>query len=410
MITSDLIRVRIKQANIEPSFVDPESPRMLERAGELVEIWSAGLQRGATRGELSEEVEDLIGDGIDHKLVRGLAKVLDDCCVYASEPPIAPEELRRRLFEAVGAAPSREAAAAAYAQLSAELNLPVDALKRLLFSDRKAEQQIQAIDAGDGAWLLNRYNVSLVQAMLLHCESLRVWLREPAPERLRQLFRAVKFHGLMYRIAPTNDGQELSLDGPVSLLRHSTRYGMALATWFPALLLQTCAWTLEAELRWTNRRLRKTMRLDSSLGLRSHHRDVGAYITRTEQWFIERFEALNSGWTLGRDAVVLDLGGQAVVCPEFTFRKDGRVAYLEIVGFWRKQWLKSRLDLLRKIGPPNLVLAVSSRLEAEKAEMAKFPGVVVPFKEVVPSKDVLAAIEQVALPEPPAGAPVGVRA
>lgn len=398
MITADLLRVRIKQATIEPSLIDVLSPRMLERAGELVEIWQAGLARGATRGELAEEVEDLIGDGIDHKLVRGLAKVLDDCCVYASEPPIAAEELRRRLFEAVGAAPSRAAANAAYAQLAEALGQPVDDLKRLLFSDRKAEQQLRAIDAGDGAWLLNRYNVSLVQALLLHCESVRVTLREPSPERLRQLFRAVKFHGLMYRIAPVNDGLELSLDGPVSLLRHSTRYGMALATWFPTLLLQSCPWTLEAELRWSARRLKKSLRLGSELGLRSHHRDVGAYITRTEQWFIERFEALNSGWTLSREAVVLDLGGQAVVCPEFTFRKDGRVAYLEIVGFWRKQWLRARLDLLRKIGPSNLVLAVSSRLVAEKEEIANFPGFVVPFKEVVPSKDVLAAIEQVARP------------
>ena len=44
-----------------------------------------------------------------------------------------------------------------------------------------------------------------------------------APERLEQLFRHLRFHGLMYRASQRPDGWTLQLDGPTSLLRLSTR-------------------------------------------------------------------------------------------------------------------------------------------------------------------------------------------
>ncbi|MCB9763048.1 MAG: DUF790 family protein [Alphaproteobacteria bacterium] len=396
MLTGDLLRVRIQRADLHPSFIDPEKERLRERADELVALYREGLDKGWTRGQLQDEVKELIGDGTDHKLTNGLAKVLEDNATFEIEAPLPPAELRRRLFEAVGAAPSRQAAAGAYAALSEELGVPAPALRRVLFSDRKAEQQITALDVKSGAWLMHRYNVALVQACLLRCEEMKVVLREPEPERLQQLFRAVRFHGLMYRIRPVEGGHVLTLDGPVSLLRFSTRYGMGLANWFPTLLLQTCPWQLSANLRWGRRNLRKTMNLHSGMGLRSHVPDRGAYMTRAEEWFAERFEALESGWAMQREGVALNLGGQAVVCPDFTFRKDGRVAHLEIVGFWRKSWLKSRLTLLKAHGPGNLVLAVSSKMEGAKDGLEGFAGKVVGFKQIVPSKEVLAAIEEVA--------------
>ncbi|MCB9795495.1 MAG: DUF790 family protein [Alphaproteobacteria bacterium] len=403
MLTGDLIRVRTQKRELLPSFIDPDKESLRERADELVGLYRQGLDAGWTRGQIADEVAEIASDRTDHKLIKGLAKILEDNAEFEIETPLPPQELRRRLFEACGDAPSRERAEQAYAALAEELGLSVKALRAALFADRKAEQQLVSMGVPDGEWLLHRYNVALVQALLLRCETLEVTLQEPSPERLQQLFRAMKFHGLMYRVSPVKGGHLITLDGPTSLLRFSTRYGAGLAFWFPNLLLQTCPWTLHGVVRWTKRGLRKDLNLSSELGLRSHVQDRGAYITRTEEWFAERFEALGSDWAMSREGVVLNLGGRGVICPDYTFRKDGRVAHLEIVGFWRKSWLEKRLELLSAHGPGNLVLAVSTKMEGAKQGLGSFKGRVVPFKEIVPSKQVLEAVEAIAVPDPGAG-------
>ena len=394
MLTGELVRVRSTKAGLRPGFVKVEE-RTLERAGEVLRVFHEGIAEGRTRQEVGDGVLELVGDGTDHKIWRGMAKLLLDKAEFVTEAPLPPVELRGRLFGAAGRAPSRRRATELYAALAEELGSTPEELKRLLFADRKEEQQIRALSIDDPRWLVQRYNVALVQACLLKATHVKVEIRNPRSERLRQLFRSIAFHQLMYRVEPTDGGVRLELDGPASLLRLNTRYGMALATWFPALLLQDTPWTLEAEVRWTKRRLRKQLSLSSELGLVSHYRDQGAWRSRPEQWFLERFEALDSGWGI-EDGTVLDLGGHGVVCPSFTFRKGRRRAHLEIVGFWRKEWLKRRLALLEQHGPGTLILAVSTKLEGAKQGLGRFSGEVVTFKEVVPAKDVLELVERIA--------------
>jgi hypothetical protein len=210
---------------------------------------------------------------------------------------------------------------------------------------------------------------------------------------VRQLFRAVKFHQLIHAVRPMVDGYEIVLDGPTSLFSQTTRYGLALAKFFPTILLQPGRWHLTAAVEWT--RGSKVLSLPSTCGLRSHYRDLGAYDTREAQWFAERFTALESGWELSRDGAPLDQGGEAIVVPDFTFRKDGREAHLEILGFWRKGSVAKRLQLMERCGPSNLVVAVSRKLAGEAGDL---PEGVVSFAEVIPAKEVLRRIEEVAAP------------
>jgi uncharacterized protein len=397
VLTGDLVRVRVKGKELLPSYVKPEEERFQARAAELVVLYRDAVTQGRTRAWLAGQVEEMIGDGVDHKLTKGLAKTLSDRAKFAVEAPVPPAELRVRLFDVTAAAPTRAKAAAATAALADEIGVTADALKSLLYADRKEEQRILECDVSDGDWLLHRYNTGLIQACLIKAVSVEVTLDGPTPERARQLFRLIQFNGLMYTVTPTALGYRVHLDGPASILRHNTRYGMSLATWFPGLLLQECPWSLDATVLWgRKRKVKKTLHVDSDRGLRSHHRDTGAYTTRTEDWFRERFEALECDWTLSREGTPLDLGGKGVVVPNFTFRRGTKVAHLEIVGFWRKDWLRRRLAMLKAHGPGNLVLAVSSKLSVTKEVWKDFPGQVVTFKEIVPAKDVLAAVESCA--------------
>jgi predicted nuclease of restriction endonuclease-like RecB superfamily len=51
---------------------------LLERAEELVALFRQALAEQWNRGRIDEAVKAVAGTGIDHKLTRGLAKVLTD--------------------------------------------------------------------------------------------------------------------------------------------------------------------------------------------------------------------------------------------------------------------------------------------------------------------------------------------
>jgi predicted nuclease of restriction endonuclease-like RecB superfamily len=245
-----------------------------------------------------------------------------------------------------------------------------------------------------GCELIERYNVALIQALLIKATGLTVRLAQPPPKHLRALFRYLKFFQLMYRVhAPNREEVVVTVDGPESLLRQSTRYGMQLATFLPAVLQQPGAWSMEAEVLWgRKRKLRKTLRLDHSQGLRSHYQQRGTWRSNSEEWFETRFAEVAPEWKLGPGRLI-DMGQQQVLVPDFTFEKDGRVAHLDIVGYWRKGYLRKRLAET----PDNVVLAVSRRLTGDKTALPKtLQRQVVEFAEMIPAGKVRDRLEEVA--------------
>ncbi len=397
MLTGDMVRARAEKGVLKPGFIDPASPRLLERAERLLVAFREAI--GSKRSELDERIEGILGDDTDRKLADGLVKVLLDKSVFDVSAAVEPVVLRRAVFlEAarrgpVVAVPIEGAVTAdeVFAAVAAELGVPVEGLPDALYADHPDEQVLQRVDIGTPQWLLNRYNVALVQALLLHADHVDITLVGVAPPRARQLLRQVKFHQLIHHARKTEAGLEIRLDGPASLFAQTSRYGMALARFFPALLLQS-SWSMTANVAWG--RFRPTLSLSPAQGLVSHYRDLGAYETREAAWFAERWLALASGWELIRDGELVEQGGEGVVVPDFSFRKDGRVAHLEILGFWRKGTVERRLALMRRYGPENLIVAVSKRQCGENT--AELGDAVVAFGEMIPAKEVLRRVERVA--------------
>ncbi|MFH1466879.1 MAG: DUF790 family protein [Pseudomonadota bacterium] len=401
MITGPLLRARCTRDEVAPSLVDPDSPRYREAAEALVGEARAAAEAQLTRGELEARIEErIVGNRVDHKLLRGLARVLTDRCTFDTQAPLPPMELRQRLFARgpvrrqpdVSGTPT---AADHVSALAEQLGTTPEAIARGLFADLKENQILLESPVTSAEWLLHRYNLALVQGLLLHATRVEITLAEPGPKPLRMLFRQIKFHGLMYAIQPEGAAVRVTLDGPASLFSLSTRYGMALAQIVPALPHQTGPWRLEAELNYRHRR--RPMVLDHTVGLRSHTEATGAWVSREEAWFEERFLALDSGWELAHGGEVVNLGGEAVIIPDFTFTREGRTALLEVVGVWRRGYLERRLDLLRRHGRPDLILAVSRTLLGDKGKGAGDLGAeVVPFSSAIPARKVLELVEKVA--------------
>ena len=82
--------------------------------------------------------------------------------------------------------------------------------------------------------------------------------------------------------------------------------------------------------------------------------------------------------------------------PDFRLvHPDGRVFILEIVGYWRPEYLQKKFAQVRKANCDNLILAISERLNLEKAgiKLDNVPARIIWFKEKLLPKSVLAVME-----------------
>ena len=190
-----------------------------------------------------------------------------------------------------------------------------------------------------------------------------------------------------------DSGYEILLDGPVSMFRLSQKYGIQLAVFLPALLLCT-RWKMEAEIVMPDG-TRRFFPLDETVGLLSHYHDSTMYDSLLERTFAERFVEIDSGWQIEREVAIINLK-DTVFIPDFAFRHtDGRTALLEIVGFWRPDYLEKKIMKLRRSERADMVVAVSADLNVGEDDFKDVPGSVFFFKRRINPHEVIARLEQV---------------
>jgi uncharacterized protein len=241
--------------------------------------------------------------------------------------------------------------------------------------------------------------------MLYRAYNLVITAHRNDPARYKQLLKYAKLFGLMLTVeGDAESGFTLTMDGPTSLFGGTTRYGLALAKFLPALLHVT-KWDLSAALKprrdlaWTDPADEEwSFQLTSEDGYVSHYAEPKAHDSALESGFADRFEKLHSPWTLEREVDLVSVPG-GVIVPDFRLvDTGGRSVLLEIVGYWRPEYLKKKFELLRKSGRTDVIVAVSERLNLEKAgvKTADFGERVMFFKGVLNPKKVLELAEGLA--------------
>ncbi|MGC1719353.1 MAG: DUF790 family protein [Isosphaeraceae bacterium] len=411
MLTGDLVRVRTSKERIIPLYLNRNSPQWLEAAESLLAIFREGV--GGTRGEIEEEIDDLFGGGGKATLVhRGMAKVLEDRAEFEVVADVPPEQIREQVFTA--AAESRRRLRAArptqetrvslasrptfrrdevLSSVALELKLPPETLLKALFADLRDENRLLKFQDMTAQRLIDRYNVALAQAVLLRSVRVDAEIRNEGPARYRQLFRRLKFHRLVYRVQGSMaDGYTIQVDGPLSLFSATTKYGLQMALFLPA-LLHCHDFRLEAELRWGPRREPRSFHLDAGTGLITHQLDSGVYVPAEIPAFVERFRQIAPAWELSECTDVLELGREGVWVPDYraVHRTSGTDVFVEVLGFWKKSSLERLLRLLPSLGPPRYVLVISDKLKVDEGSLNELPGPILRFKEI-PSAPELATL------------------
>jgi predicted nuclease of restriction endonuclease-like RecB superfamily len=404
MLTGNLVRTRIVKGRVVPLYLPRDAENWLEVAESLLLVFREGV--GQTRGELAAEVEAIVGEGVQALAARGLAKVLEDRAEFEVVADLPPDELRSKVFAAAaeernrlrnlptehGLRPAFRAEGVVH-RVAEALKIDPTSVVGSLFADLKDENRMIAFDDLDAQRLLDRYNVSLAQAVLLRSVLVQAEVRHERPARYRQLFRWLKFHRLLYRVEGSMaEGYALAIDGPLSLFSATNKYGLQMALFLPALLL--CHdFRLDAELRWGPRREPRWFHLESADGLVSHYADSGTYTPPEVPAFIERFRQVAPAWDVSDATQVIELGRQGVWVPDYRFvhRASGTEVFVEILGFWKRSSLERLLTLLPKYGPARYVLAISERLKVDEEALAELKGPVLRFKEI-PNATELAAL------------------
>lgn len=372
MLTKDLLRYRIDDGRIGPAFLAPDSPRYGLAVVGLWRIICSHL--GKTRGELDSALEKFSAGRTDYRAIRGLAKILLNRAEFVSDADHA-KDLRDSVFlEAARywpitrnrTLPQDVTRQDILEKVAAEVGRPPSELEEGLYDDLPERQRLLRIDTtGNPEETIARYNLELARGLLYDAERVVIEIEDS----YQDVVRYIKLCRLMHDLSRAEHGYRIELDGPLSLLRGTRRYGLKMAVFLPALAL--CQkWRMEAVIVKAGERLIFT--LDDRSGLISHFRRFPLFDSKLESDFAANFEkAFRRGlneWTLSRADAILPAGGNNVMIPDFTLRhRSGKEVYLEIVGFWTPEYLRRKILKARAAELPNLLLAVSKRLALSEA-------------------------------------------
>ena len=409
MLTLQLLRVRTRSGAIFPLFCTKEED--IELAKKIIQEFEQTWKNKENKAVLEDRISAIEESdaGSDYKLVRGLYALLERRCTFKSKdsnsdndgqtnsgistiPIIDPPRIRKAVFEesskrgfALTELERKEIADSVAYKL--HLSSHDDVLKAM-WSDLDDNLILDRFDAIDPEALVGWYNLSLMQTLLFNCTKLDFYISGGL--NWKRVLRSVKRLGLMYHLQQPQHQQEnriiCSLEGPLSLFKLTDRYGTLLAKLLPSIIFSSDKkrdgsgggggeWHLDA---WI---VRKTMdgrkiyefkiskneipelmtdpyssfpsnsitEKELAGSSSSLYNDYNNFDSAVEEKFAKRFEQAETGWRLTRepDPLVLSNGGAFI--PDFMFEKYDKKIYLEIVGFWTKEYLERKLQKLADI-------------------------------------------------------------
>lgn len=320
--------------------------------------------------------------GVPERVVDGVMTVLmrkyKTTVVAAVDPVVA-----RRVAIAEAAANRAPDRHAALARAAARLNVSMADVAKAVFADRASARVISAAPTLSAAEAVEAYNLALVQGLLLRSEVVVVHVRE----HVRAVVRFAKLAGLLCTYAIDDHGTRLDVSGPLAILRHTTKYGFALASFFPA-VLATPGFRLQARCVLKGEPL--LVRIDASDRIARTHALPKDTDSKVERAVAKDIRRLNRGWELSRETDAIAVG-QRVFFPDFTLRRGGESVLVEVVGFYTPEYLRSKLDALRAARLQRLIVCIDESLACDDGDV---PGTVIRFKRRIDAAALLDAADR----------------
>ncbi|HTA93557.1 MAG TPA: DUF790 family protein [Polyangiaceae bacterium] len=368
MISPDFVRVRKRNGVLSLTTVSPDArARARSLAEQVLAVIHAGVQQ--TRMLVEEELSALESTPQEKKLLSALKKLALDDSTFDSNAALDAPTLRREVFSRAVVARQGLAAGARFdresviAQVAAQLDLTPEALEGGLYSDLRSAERLLKAPSYDADGLLVRHARAEVQAVLLCSVRVIALVRCASADQYRALFHKLKFRQLLFQLsAEAGGGYRIEIDGPYSLFESVTKYGLELALLLPA--LEACENVkLTADLRWGKKR----EALKFSFELTARGAGEPAPPRDEIQSLLDAFAA-SAAWRAEPAREVLDLPGIGLCVPDlcFTNQRTGEQVLCEVLGFWNRDAVWRRVELVEQGLATKIVFVVSARLRVSE--------------------------------------------
>jgi predicted nuclease of restriction endonuclease-like RecB superfamily len=370
VLTADLVRARRRGDELQLVGLDAAARVRACAIAEAI-LSEADEHVGRTREELALALETIDVEPRDERLKAGLAKLVDDRCTFEADEGLDPAELRGALFLRASAARralpadarfDREVVVSAFA---AERDLMPETLERSLFSDLRGAHVLHAVERCHPDALVEAWERGQAQAVLLRAVRVTVDVRCATPGATRALFHRLKFLRLLHTIEKTDDGHRLVIDGPFNLFESVTKYGLQLALVLP--MLEGCEdWSLSADIRWGPERAPLVFRIQ---GGKSGVPLEPPALPDEIASLVASLARLRTSWHVTRATTILDLPGVGLCVPDLVFERPGARIYLEVMGYWSRDAVWRRIELVQQGLAEPILFAVSSRLRVSEGAL-----------------------------------------
>ena len=350
MLTKDLLKYRKINGYLKPGFINISDPDLLAIAEQLLSIYTPKNQ--FTRKDIDEHTLPILNVPKYQIVAKGLNKLILDRCDFSNTSECNLPELREKLFTL--SAEMLKSTQISYEEYKRQIlssptinksdDVPFDTYSDL--PDNETLIKIRKITAKE---LLERYNCSLVQSLLLHSGKLSAVVEENNPAKMRNLLKYLKFFRLLVLIRPAGKTKKkqfckltLEIDGPTNLFENTTKYGLQLASFFPAVCTLS-KWKISSEIKLKDRVYK--LILDEKSSIKSHYRNFNSYIPEEYKMFRKLFEQKINDWEIIESSPFIDMGQQELIFPDFSFQNTGgRVVHIEFFHRWHSTQLLKRLD------------------------------------------------------------------
>ena len=403
MLTADLVSARRRGDELRLAPTDDV------RRGRIAALAAALAARARQEiGSLRDDVEEALRQTAtaleegDRRLGAAVGKLVRDGLRFEESSGETATELRRELFTQVAA--RRASGATPFDRAGfldgfarAHATTPA-ALEAALYADRPGAQRLLAVEVPAPALLAAGFELSEAQAVLLRATKIVAEVEASDAALYRRLFRTLKFLRLLPVITRLEGrgGYRVEMDGPLSLFQGGGRYGLSLALALPA--IAACdRWRLDADVRWGADRRPVRFRLagETSAALGT----PGDALPEELATFVAAFERAASDWSIDRAPAILDLPGAGLCVPDLCFVRaaDGARVHFELLGFWSREAVFRRIDLVRAGLPHKILFAASKSLRVGEALLddAQTAALYV-FSRVLNVRTILEHLERIA--------------
>jgi uncharacterized protein len=419
LLTKDLLKYKKVNGYLKPSFIDTYDESLLALAKQLLFIYNPDNQY--TKKDIDEHIAPVLSIQKNPIVAKGLNKLILDRCEFSNTSECNYPELRKEIFtlsakmlkveDNTSDPISKNRSVLTYRQ---KIIASVEQSKRAIichniYSDLPDNETLTKIKKITPKELLERYNCSLVQSLLLHSGKLTIIVEDPEPAKMRKLLKYLKFFRLLVLIKPITSSSKrqpiqepvdilqldqtlschdglsiiarpvlrglgeverateeaprirkpryhascskdklansrimLEIDGPMNLFENTKKYGLQLASFFPAVCTLS-KWKISSEVKLKSNTYK--LSLNEKSGIKSHYHNFSSYIPEEYTIFYKLFKEKIDDWKIVEISPFLDTGNQELIFPDFSFMNTNEtIVHIEFFHRWHASQLLKRIE------------------------------------------------------------------